>query len=107
MNRAAARSYLACTHGRLAIGGCARKQLRPQWRQRSVGGPSGVPMRELIVAAGYLRLEEAELQDAPQPPAPVQVGISTEGLTIDQVRQLEGFATFLRAQNGPGAGEPA
>jgi transcriptional regulator with XRE-family HTH domain len=61
----------------------------------------GVPMLELIVAAGYLSLEEAELQDAPQPPAPVQVGISTEGLTVDQVRQLEGFATFLRAQNGP------
>lgn len=67
----------------------------------------GVPMLELIVAAGYLSLEEAELQDAPQPPAPVQVGISTEGLTIDQVRQLEGFATFLRAQNGPRAVEPA
>ena len=64
----------------------------------------GVPMLELIVAAGYLSLEEAELQDAPQPPAPVQVGISTEGLTIDQVRQLEGFATFLRAQNGPARG---
>ena len=67
----------------------------------------GVPMLELIVAAGYLSLEEAELQDAPQPPAPVQVGISTEGLTIDQVRQLEGFATFLRAQNGPRAVEAA
>ena len=67
----------------------------------------GVPMLELIVAAGYLSLEEAELQDAPRPPAPVQVGISTEGLTVDQIRQLEGFATFLRAQNGPGAVEPA
>jgi transcriptional regulator with XRE-family HTH domain len=62
----------------------------------------GVPMLELIVAAGYLSLEEAELQDAPVPPTPVQVGISTEDLTADQVRQLEGFATFLRAQNGPG-----
>jgi transcriptional regulator with XRE-family HTH domain len=65
----------------------------------------GVPMLELIVAAGYLTLEEAELQDAPEPPAPVRVGLSTDGLTGDQVRQLEGFATFLRAQNGPRASE--
>jgi transcriptional regulator with XRE-family HTH domain len=62
----------------------------------------GVPMLELIVAAGYLSLEEAELQDEPRPPVPVPVGISTEGLTADQVTQLEGFATFLRAQNGAG-----
>jgi transcriptional regulator with XRE-family HTH domain len=72
----------------------------------------GVPMLELIVAAGYLSLEEAELQDAPVPPAPVRVGISVEGLTADQIHQLEGFATFLRAQNGvpsiaPAAPEPA
>jgi transcriptional regulator with XRE-family HTH domain len=68
----------------------------------------GVPMLELIVAAGYLTLEEAELQDAPEPPAPVRVGLSTDGLTGDQVRQLEGFAQFLRAQNGPHAvDEPA
>jgi transcriptional regulator with XRE-family HTH domain len=70
----------------------------------------GVPMLELIVAAGYLSLEEAELQDEPRPPVPVDVGISTEGLTDDQIRQLEGFATFLRAQNGvrpgPGPVEP-
>jgi transcriptional regulator with XRE-family HTH domain len=65
----------------------------------------GVPMLELIVAAGYLTLEEAELQDAPEPPAPVRVGLSTDGLTGDQVRQLEGFAKFLRAQNGPGLSE--
>ena len=65
----------------------------------------GVPMLELIVAAGYLTLEEAELQDAPEPPAPVRVGLSTEGLTGDQVRQLEGFAKFLRAQNGARAEE--
>jgi transcriptional regulator with XRE-family HTH domain len=63
----------------------------------------GVPMLELMVAAGYLTLEEAELEDAPEPPAPVRVGLSTEGLTGDQVRQLEGFAQFLRAQNGPPA----
>jgi transcriptional regulator with XRE-family HTH domain len=63
----------------------------------------GVPMLELIVAAGYLSLEEAELQDAPEPPtATLRTGIPTDGLTADQVRQLEGFATFLRAQNGPG-----
>ncbi len=66
----------------------------------------GVPMLELIVAAGYLSLEEAELQDTPEPPtAPVRSGISTEGLTADQIRQLDGFATFLRAQNGPGSVE--
>lgn len=67
----------------------------------------GVPMMELIVAAGYLSLEEAELQDAPEPPAPVRAGLSTEGLTAEQVRQLEGFATFLRAQNGARAAESA
>ena len=66
----------------------------------------GVPMLELIVAAGYLSLEEAELQDAPRPPTPMRVGISTDGLTTDQISQLEGFATFLRAQNGPPAAEP-
>lgn len=64
----------------------------------------GVPMLELLVAANYLTLEESELRDAPEPPAPVQVGISTEGLTADQVRQVEGYAAFLRAQN---AGTPA
>jgi transcriptional regulator with XRE-family HTH domain len=70
---------------------------------RRVRAVLGVPMLELIVAAGYLSLEEAELQDAPEPPAPpVAAGISTEGLTPDQIRQLDGFATFLRAQNGPG-----
>lgn len=74
---------------------------------RRVGPVLGVPMLELIVAAGYLSLEEAELRDAPQPPAPVRVGISTEGLSPDQVRQLEGYATFLRAQNGVHAVEPA
>lgn len=67
----------------------------------------GVPMLELIVAAGYLSLEEAELQDAPEPPAPVRFGLSTEGLTAEQVRQLEGFAKFLRAQNGARESEPA
>jgi transcriptional regulator with XRE-family HTH domain len=69
----------------------------------------GVPMLELIVAAGYLSLEEAELQDAPVPPAPVRTGISVDGLTADQIRQLDGYATFLRAQNGvpPAAPEPA
>lgn len=67
----------------------------------------GVTMLELIVAAGYLSLEESELQDAPEPPAPVRVGLSTEGLTAEQVRQLEGFAKFLRAQNGPRVAEPA
>jgi transcriptional regulator with XRE-family HTH domain len=159
-------SYLACTHGRLATGGCARKQFAPQWRRhtttasirerrvivrhirtesgrewaaylesagltqaelarrsglaesmvsrwlRGLNQPDvpnlrrvrpvlGVPMLELIVAAGYLSLEEAELQDAPEPPAPVQLGISTDGLTPDQIRQLDDFVTFLRAQNGP------
>ena len=66
---------------------------------RRVGPVLGVPMLELIVAAGYLTLEEAELRDSPEPPAPVRVGISVDGLSADQVRQLEGYATFLRAQN--------
>jgi transcriptional regulator with XRE-family HTH domain len=72
---------------------------------RRVGPVLGVPMLELIVAAGYLSLEEAELRDTPRPPAPVRVGISTEGLSADQIRQLEGYATFLRAQNGAHAAE--
>jgi transcriptional regulator with XRE-family HTH domain len=67
----------------------------------------GVPMLELIVAAGYLSLEEAELQDAPVPPAPVRAGISVDGLTAEQIHQLEGFATFLRAQNGVPSLAPA
>jgi transcriptional regulator with XRE-family HTH domain len=66
---------------------------------RRVGPVLGVPMLELIVAAGYLTLEEAELRDSPEPPVPVRVGISIDGLSADQVRQLEGYATFLRAQN--------
>jgi transcriptional regulator with XRE-family HTH domain len=65
----------------------------------------GVPMLELIVAAGYLTLEEAELRDSPEPPAPVRIGLSTEGLTAEQVRQLEGYATFLRVQNRAAAPE--
>jgi len=73
---------------------------------RRVGPVLGVSMLELVVAAGYLSLEEAELQDAPEPPGPTQVGISTDGLTADQIRQLEGFASFLRAQNGAGRVEP-
>jgi transcriptional regulator with XRE-family HTH domain len=74
---------------------------------RRVGPVLGVPMLELIVAAGYLTLEEAELRDPPQPPAPVRIGLSTDGLTAEQVRQLEGFATFLRAQNSAAAEAPA
>jgi len=59
----------------------------------------GVTMLELLVAAGHVTLEEAQLRDAPEPPVPVRVGIPTEGLTADQVRQVEGYAAFLRAQN--------
>jgi transcriptional regulator with XRE-family HTH domain len=61
----------------------------------------GVTMLELLVAAGHVTLEEAQLRDAPEPPAPVRVGIPTEGLTADQVRHLEGYASFLRTQNAP------
>jgi transcriptional regulator with XRE-family HTH domain len=66
----------------------------------------GVPMLELIVAAGYLTLEEAELQDAPEPPTPVRIGLPMDGLTAEQVHQLEGYATFLRAQNRAAAPAP-
>jgi transcriptional regulator with XRE-family HTH domain len=59
----------------------------------------GVTMLELLVAAGHVTLEEAQLRDAPEPPVPVRVGVPTEGLTADQVRQVEGFVAFLRAQN--------
>ena len=58
-----------------------------------------VPMLELLVAAGHVTLEEAQLRDAPEPPEPVRVGISTEGLSAEQVRQLAAYAAFLRAQN--------
>jgi transcriptional regulator with XRE-family HTH domain len=59
----------------------------------------GVPMLELLVAAGHVTLEEAQLRDAPEPPAPVRVGIPTDGLTAEQIRQVEGYAAFLRAQS--------
>jgi transcriptional regulator with XRE-family HTH domain len=58
----------------------------------------GVPMMELLVAAGHVTLEEAQLRDRPEPPVPVRVGIDTDGLTAEQIRQVEGYAAFLRAQ---------
>lgn len=67
----------------------------------------GVPMLELLVAAGYLTLDEAQLRDAPTPPGPVRLGMSTEGLTPEQVRQVEDYAAFLRGQNArAGSQEP-
>jgi transcriptional regulator with XRE-family HTH domain len=65
----------------------------------------GVTMLELLVASGHVTLEEAQLRDAPEPPEPVRIGIPTEGLTADQVRNLEGYVAFLRAQNSPSAPE--
>jgi transcriptional regulator with XRE-family HTH domain len=59
----------------------------------------GVPMLELLVAAGHVTLEEAQLRDAPEPPALVRVGVDTDGLTAEQIRQVEGYVAFLRAQN--------
>jgi transcriptional regulator with XRE-family HTH domain len=68
----------------------------------------GVPMLELLVAAGYLTLDEAQLRDAPTPPGPVRLGMSTDGLTPEQVGQVEDYAAFLRAQNARSAPqEPA
>jgi transcriptional regulator with XRE-family HTH domain len=58
----------------------------------------GVPMLELLVAAGHVTLEEAQLRDTPEPPAPIRVGIPIDGLTAEQVRQVEGYAAFLRSQ---------
>jgi transcriptional regulator with XRE-family HTH domain len=58
----------------------------------------GVRMLELLVAAGHVTLEEAQLRDTPEPPVPVRIGISTDGLTAEQVRQVEGYVAFLRAQ---------
>jgi transcriptional regulator with XRE-family HTH domain len=66
---------------------------------RRVGPVLGVPMLELLVAAGHVTQDEARLRDAPRPPEPVRVGIPTDGLTPDQVRQVEGYASYLRAQN--------
>jgi transcriptional regulator with XRE-family HTH domain len=62
-----------------------------------------VPMLELLVAAGHVTLEEAQLRDAPEPPEPVRVGVAVDGLSAEQVRQLEAYAAFLRAQNEPPA----
>jgi hypothetical protein len=59
----------------------------------------GVTMLELLVAAGHLTLEEAQLRDVPEPPEPVRVGIATDGLTAEQIRQVEGYVAFLRAQS--------
>jgi transcriptional regulator with XRE-family HTH domain len=67
----------------------------------------GVTMLELLVAAGHVTLEEAQLRDAPEPPVPVRVGVPTEGLTADQVRQVEGYVAFLRAQNAHAQDTPA
>jgi len=64
----------------------------------------GVTMLHLLVAAGHITLEEAHLRDVPEPPVPLRVGISTEGLTADQVRQVDGYAAFLRAQNAKAQG---
>jgi transcriptional regulator with XRE-family HTH domain len=64
----------------------------------------GVRMLHLLVAAGHVTLEEAQLRDAPEPPVPLRVGVPTEGLTADQVRQVEGYAAFLRAQNAKAQG---
>jgi transcriptional regulator with XRE-family HTH domain len=66
---------------------------------RRLGPVLGVPMLELLVAAGHVTLAEAQLRDAPEPPVPVRVGIPADGLTPEQVRQVEGYASFLRAQN--------
>jgi transcriptional regulator with XRE-family HTH domain len=66
---------------------------------RRVGPVLGVPMLELLVAAGHVTQDEARLLDAPRPPEPVRVGIPTDGLTPEQVRQVEGYAAYLRAQN--------
>ena len=70
---------------------------------RRVGPVLGVPLLELIVAAGHVTQDEAGLRDAPRPPAPVRVGIPTDGLSPEQVRQVEGYASFLRAQNATAA----
>jgi transcriptional regulator with XRE-family HTH domain len=59
----------------------------------------GVSMLELLVAAGHLTLEESQLRDTPEPPVAAQNSISTEGLTVEQVRQMKNYAAFLRAQN--------
>jgi transcriptional regulator with XRE-family HTH domain len=66
---------------------------------RRVGPVLGVPMLELLVAAGHVTQDEARLRDAPRPPAPVRVGIPTDGLAPEQIRQVEGYASYLRAQN--------
>lgn len=49
---------------------------------------------ELIVSAGYNPLPRQRLG-----PDPVRRGISTDGLTDDQERQLEALADFMRRQN--------
>ena len=67
----------------------------------------GVPMLELIVAAGYLSLEEAELQDAPQPPAPVQVGHLDRGADRRPGPAARGLRHVpARAERSPRAVEP-
>jgi len=70
---------------------------------RKVRPVLGVPMLELLVASGHVTLKEAQLRDAPEPPAPVLVGLDLAGLTPEQVRQVEGYAAFLRAQNASAA----
>jgi transcriptional regulator with XRE-family HTH domain len=61
--------------------------------------PLGVPLLELMVAAGRMEPEEARMKDRPAPPKPVRHGVSTEGLDPDQERELENYAAYLRGQN--------
>lgn len=49
---------------------------------------------KLITSAGYKSLPRQRLG-----PDPVRRGISTDGLTEDQERQLEALADFMRRQN--------
>lgn len=61
----------------------------------------GVPMLELLVAAGHLTPDEAALTDRPEPPVLGRRAVEVDlgGLTENQVRQVDEYAAFLRAQN--------
>jgi len=57
------------------------------------------PVLALMVAAGQVTAEEARIREVRVPAEPVRRGVSTDGLTPDQERQLDDFAAFLRGQN--------
>ncbi len=63
----------------------------------------GVPMRELVVAAGYMTWEEAGLEAEPKPPEPLDVNalLAKRNLSDEDRKILADELQRLRALNQP------